>query len=177
MKFTFPIHNIEKRFQYGNGWRTERSLSMSTTVRMPVSVECVDNVCAEVESVYGRIAAKAYAYFLDSGCINGHDVDDWLRAEQELIFKPAVQLHRQNSHVIVNVDLPGINLGDLNIKVSSQQMLVISVPFDVRQIFCIVRFPEPVDPAGVEATFQDGELRIVAPFAAEVSVRSLGTVA
>jgi len=150
---------------------------MSTIERMPVSVECVDNVCADVQNVYAKIAAKAYAYFLDSGCINGHDIDDWLRAERELISKPAVRLHRENSHFIVNVDLPGIHPGDLNIKVSSQQMLVISVPFDGRQIFCIVRFPEPVDPAAVEATFHDGELRISAPVAPETAVRSLGTVA
>ncbi len=31
-----------------------------------------------------RIAARAYELFLERGRDDGHDVDDWLRAEREL---------------------------------------------------------------------------------------------
>lgn len=31
------------------------------------------------------IAARAFAIYCERGCEPGHDVEDWLRAEQELI--------------------------------------------------------------------------------------------
>jgi hypothetical protein len=32
-----------------------------------------------------RIRQRAYHYFLARGCKNGHDFDDWLAAEQEVL--------------------------------------------------------------------------------------------
>jgi hypothetical protein len=31
-----------------------------------------------------QIAERAYQLWLERGCENGHDVEDWLRAEEEL---------------------------------------------------------------------------------------------
>jgi HSP20 family molecular chaperone IbpA len=144
--------------------------------RIPIAVEHVASLCAEVQEVYSRIAAKAYEYFLEGGCINGHDVDDWLRAEHELLFKPTVRLRREPSDFVVEVDLPGVEPADLQIRVTLQRMLLISVPFEPRQIFRMVRFPEAIDTAGVQTGFYDGTLKVIAPIAAE-TIRSLGTVA
>jgi Protein of unknown function (DUF2934) len=144
--------------------------------RTRVAVEHVSSLCAEVQDVYARIAAKAYEYFLEGGCINGHDVDDWLRAEHELLFKPTVRIHRESSDFVVEVDLRGTEPANLQIRVTPQRMLLVSVPFESRQIFCIVRFPEPIDTAGVQAELYDGMLQVIAPIAAE-RIRSLATVA
>ena len=35
-----------------------------------------------VEEVKSRIAAKAYELYLQSGCRDGRDLDDWLEAER-----------------------------------------------------------------------------------------------
>jgi hypothetical protein len=32
-----------------------------------------------------QIALKAYWLFLERGCVHGHDLDDWLTAERELL--------------------------------------------------------------------------------------------
>lgn len=39
-----------------------------------------------------QIAARAYAIYLERGCQHGHDVDDWLQAEYELLQLPVEQL-------------------------------------------------------------------------------------
>jgi hypothetical protein len=149
---------------------------MSATERITISVQRVESLCAEVQSVYEKIAAKAYEYFVEGGCINGHDVDDWARAERELLLRPPVRLRRENSDFVIDVELPDAEPADLQIRVTPQRMLLISVPFEPRQIFRIVHFPEPIDSAGVHAEFCEGNLRVIAPIEAE-SVRSLGTVA
>jgi hypothetical protein len=35
-----------------------------------------------------RIAARAYRIYLERGCQPGHEIDDWLQAEYELIQLP-----------------------------------------------------------------------------------------
>jgi hypothetical protein len=35
------------------------------------------------------IALHAYWLFLDRGCVHGHDLDDWLMAERELLKSTA----------------------------------------------------------------------------------------
>src|SRR5262245_2017762 len=133
-------------------------LPMNTIERTPVRVEHVASLCAEVQNVYARISAKAYEYFLEGGCINGHDVDDWIRAERELLLMPPVRLRRENTDFVVDVDLPDTQPGDLQIRVTPHRMLLISVPFEPRQIFRIVRFPEPIDSSGVQAEFYEAQL-------------------
>jgi HSP20 family molecular chaperone IbpA len=137
---------------------------MSLVETTYVSIECVDHI-SDDRNLDGRIAAKAYEYFLERGCNNGRDLDDWLRAEQALVFRPAVQLRREDSDFVIRIDMPGLHSADLQIRVSPQHILVISEPFEGRQIFRVVPFPVAVVPAAVEAAFDDGMLRIVAPIA------------
>ena len=40
---------------------------------------------AVTELMHDAIAVRAYELFLERGCAHGNDLDDWLRAEQELI--------------------------------------------------------------------------------------------
>lgn len=39
-----------------------------------------------------QIAARAYQIFLERGRVSGHDMDDWLQAEYELIQLPVRKL-------------------------------------------------------------------------------------
>lgn len=37
---------------------------------------------------HGQIAARAYELYVERGRMNGHDLDDWLQAEYELMQLP-----------------------------------------------------------------------------------------
>lgn len=39
-----------------------------------------------------QIAARAYEIYLERGCQHGHDLDDWLQAEYELMQLPVREL-------------------------------------------------------------------------------------
>ena len=39
-----------------------------------------------------QIAARAYEIYLERGCQHGHDMDDWLQAEYELLQLPVETL-------------------------------------------------------------------------------------
>jgi hypothetical protein len=39
----------------------------------------------EIPELHNRVALRAYQFFEDRGRIHGHDLDDWFRAEQEIL--------------------------------------------------------------------------------------------
>jgi hypothetical protein len=46
----------------------------------------------ENRPTHDEIAARAYQIFLERGCQHGHDRDDWLQAEYELMQLPVRKL-------------------------------------------------------------------------------------
>lgn len=44
------------------------------------------------QPTHQEIAARAYQLFLERGRVGGHDVDDWLQAEYELMQLPVRKL-------------------------------------------------------------------------------------
>jgi len=140
---------------------------MIRTEGMPILLEPVANFSADVAHISDRIAAKAYEYFVERGCVHGHDVDDWVRAEQELVLKPAAEFHREDSALVVDIDLPDSDPAHLQVRLTSREMLVIAVTGDHRQIFRIIQLPERIDCAGAGARFFDNKLQVIAPVLSE----------
>lgn len=53
-------------------------------------------VAQNYESLQQEIARMAYSFWIDRGCMGGDPVDDWLRAEREVMSKLTVlSQHRQ----------------------------------------------------------------------------------
>ena len=46
--------------------------------------------------MHQEIAARAYQIYLERGCQPGHEVDDWLQAEYELMRLPVRKLAELN---------------------------------------------------------------------------------
>ena len=138
---------------------------MSTNKGTPILLDRVTTLAGDSDKLYERVTARTDECFLERGCVNGHDVDDWLRAVNELLLKPEVELRRQDRDFIVEMVLPETDPKDLQIRLTPREMLVISMPRDGRQIFRIVRFSEAVDCVAVHAGFAGNTLRIVAAIA------------
>ena len=57
----------------------------------PVGADTVNDAPRVSET---DIALRAFAYYCERGCQHGADVDDWLRAERELLGAPKAQKRR-----------------------------------------------------------------------------------
>ena len=44
------------------------------------------------ELTHSKIAERAYQIYLANGCHSGHDLDDWLQAQYELLQQPVREL-------------------------------------------------------------------------------------
>jgi hypothetical protein len=52
---------------------------------------------------YEQIAARAYQIYLERGCQHGHDLDDWLQAEYELLQLPVDKLAKMKAAPVKTV--------------------------------------------------------------------------
>ena len=147
---------------------------------MKIRFRTVDDIADDLEAMQRRVAIRAAEIFRERGGALGRAVDDWLKAEKETIWQPALEVHRKADGFVVEAALAGVNPSQLDVRVTPNELLLsadlhhghreqegepIVCEFAKGPLFRAYRFPEPVDPARVSAEFQNGLLRVTAPLA------------
>ena len=89
-----------------------------------VSIRKTKSILDEIEEINNRIMRRAYDIFASNGGIFGKDLDNWLAAERELLWKPAIELREKDNEFLVDIAVPGIDAKDLEIEVTADDVLV-----------------------------------------------------
>jgi HSP20 family protein len=142
-------------------------------------VKKTDSIFDEIQSMQDRIMKRAYEIF-DLNGNPGADLDNWLAAERELIWKPAVELSEKNNIFNVNVEMAGVDPKNVVIEVTPEELLVKAETREEKKeekdkvytselktgsLFRSIRFPKKVDTDKVKAEFKNGLLKITASIA------------
>jgi HSP20 family protein len=128
-----------------------------------------------VEEVYDAIARRAFEIFQGNGPAPGHELDDWLRAESELLHPMHLELTDSASNLTVRAEVPGFSAKELEINVEPRRLTVsgkretkeetkkgktIYSELCANEILRVVELPTEVDTSKVNATLKDGILNI-----------------
>jgi HSP20 family protein len=147
---------------------------------MRIPFRTVENVVDELEAVQRRIANRASGIFRERGGAFGRAVDDWLNAERETIWRPALEVQRTKDAFVVEAAIGGVDPAQLDVQATTNELLiqanlhhhakqqegeVILCEFAGGPLFRSYRFPEPIDPARATAEYHNGLLRVTAPVA------------
>ena len=147
---------------------------------MKIRFRTVDSVLDEIEAVQRRIAERALKLFRERGGAVGHAIEDWVKAERQTIWRPALEVVRTKGAFVVEAAVAGVDPKRLDVQVTPTQLLlradvhhsdreqegeVIVCEFVNGPLFRSYTFPEPVDPARVSAEYRNGLLRLTAPLA------------
>ena len=73
----------------------------------------IDSLFKEMAEWSNRIAKRAYEFFVNSGYTNGHDLDDWFKAEKELLKPVALELKDSKDEFVVTAEVPGVDVKTL----------------------------------------------------------------
>ena len=76
------------------------------------------SIFEELDRMQDRIMRRAYEIFSGNGGIFGKDIEDWLQAERELVWKPAIELEEKENEFMLQVAAPGIDPKDIDIEVT-----------------------------------------------------------
>lgn len=134
------------------------------------------SLLVEMDGVATAIRNRAFEHFLRRGSIFGSDVDDWLRAERELVWSPGAEMTEGDKDVTLRVHAPGFESGDIKITATPDSILIEAEASHKHEEsngkvhFCefarklIRRFdlPEAINVDKVAATLDKGVLQVVA---------------
>ena len=147
---------------------------------MNIRCRTVDSVLAEVEGVQRHIAQRAQEIFRARGGAIGEGIEDWIKAERETIWRPALEVRRTRDAFVVEAALAGIDPKQLDVQVTPTELVlgapvhhsdreqegeVVLCEFANGPLFRSYQFPDPVDPVRVSAEYRNGMLRVTAPLA------------
>jgi len=132
----------------------------------------------EIERMQDRIMRRAYDIFGSNGGILDKDIPNWLQAERELVWKPAIELAEKDDEFCLEVAVPGVDPKDIDIEVTPEDILVkadvhhehkekkvdvYACEFASGNLFRSIHLPKKIDPDKVKAEFKNGMLRLKAP--------------
>jgi HSP20 family protein len=147
---------------------------------MKIRFRTVDSVLDEIEAMQQRIAVRAQKIFQERGGTFAHAIEDWLKAERQTIWRPALEVRRTKDAFLIEAAVAGLDPKQFDVRVTPTELLlaadvhhsdrgqegeVVLCEFVNGPLFRSYEFPEPIDPAGVSAEYRNGLLRVRAPLA------------
>jgi len=136
---------------------------MNSRESMMIPIRIAENIVDEIEDMYDQITRRAYEIFLDRGGIGTLDLEDWLMAEQQWLFKPDVHLEETARLITVTICLGETGPLDVQVVVTPDAMLIQAVSrIATKKIFRTVEFPRRIDVTKAEARFANGWLVLTA---------------
>jgi hypothetical protein len=139
---------------------------MEILTSIPVSVHQGETIPSVLQSVNERISRRAHEIYIERGRVDGHSLEDWLDAENELIVKLVPSIRENGEDLTVEVSLPDIDLPHVAVHIASCQFLISSdIDEDGLQICQLIDLPCEVSMDGVDAEQIRNVIRITAALA------------
>jgi HSP20 family protein len=151
-------------------------------------IKKTESIFDEINKLHDRITKRAYELFDGNGHVLGKDVEDWLQAERELVWKPTIELEEKDNEIRLRIATPGIDPKDLDIEVTPEHILVKAetrhehkedkgqvhvCEFTSGNLFRSVHLPKKIDPDKVKAEFKNGVLVLNAKIAQDAQARKV----
>jgi HSP20 family protein len=144
----------------------------------PLRLRTMDEIFQDMRESLDSIARRAYEIFEANGRQFGRDLEDWLRAERELLLPVNVEIRESDDLFTLKAEVPGFEAKDLEISVEphcltlagkrewtkqEEKEKVLYSERRTKQLFRSVELPDEIIPEKVTATLKDGILELKLP--------------
>lgn len=148
---------------------------------VPVKQAEIENVFGRIQQTYDLIARRAFEIFDNNGRWFGRELEDWFRAESELLHPVHLEMTETDDGLAVRAEVPGFSTKELEINVEPRRLTItgkheakeeskkgktIYSERCAKEVLRIVGLPAEIDSSKVNATLKDGILMIEMPKAA-----------
>jgi HSP20 family protein len=152
-----------------------------------VSIRRTSSILEEMREMEDRIMRRAHDIFSGNG-IFGRDLENWLQAELELVWKPMVELCEKGDEFRLEAAVPGVDPKNIDIEVTPEDILLRAedahehkeekgtvhiCEFDSGKMFRSIHLPKRINPNRVKAEFKNGILYLTADIAEEARVKTV----
>jgi HSP20 family protein len=153
----------------------------ATAIQMaPVPARAIgqQDVFERFNQIYNSIACRAFEIFDNNGRSFGNELDDWFKAESELLHPVHVRMAESDDALTVEAEVPGFEAKDLKINLEPRR-LTISGKKETKEeqkkgkavyqeqcsneILRVIDLPAEVDASKAAATLKNGMLELQMP--------------
>ena len=128
-----------------------------------------------VQEINDLIARRAYELFASRGFTHGHHLEDWHRAESEILRPIPLEVKETETELAVRAEVPGFSEKDLEVRVEPRRLVIagkhqeasektkgkiVYTERHTSQIFRVLDLPASIDPSEVQATLSEGVLEV-----------------
>lgn len=151
-----------------------------------------DEFWSDVEKLMNQVRQRAYQLFECRSCADGHDVEDWLNAEMEILKPVPLEITEKDKVLHIRADVLGFKKEELKINLEPGVFTIRgehqketakkdknksrSEQRTIQQLFQRVTLPASVVPDKATATLKGGVLEVFAP-KAEAGEKKMGVKA
>ncbi len=146
-------------------------------VKEAISLEIVDfeSLADRILGISQQIARRAYEIFENDCRVFGHDVENWLRAERELLHPVHVSIVETSQSVDVIAEVPGFTESQLKVSVQPRHLIItgkreaggkqqkgriVHADECASEVFRMIQLPAEVNAAKMIARLKDGVLSL-----------------
>ncbi len=168
----------------------ETSAAVQRAEEKPVTITPVkfESLMNRINKVSQTIMQRAYEIFEGNGRRFGHQLDDWFKAEMELLHPVHVQIADQGENVEVRAEVPGFNEEEIEVSLEPRRLTItgqresnkeekkgkaVYSEFCSDQILRIVDLPASVDAEKATATLKNGVLQLTMPKAIKANTTKI----
>src|SRR6266566_8562290 len=154
----------------------------------PVAIRKISSILDEMNQTQDRIMRRAYDLFERNGRLFGRDLDHWLQAQRELLWKPAVELREADGEFVLEAAVSGLDPKDIDIDVTPEDIVLKTdiqheheekkgtvhiCEFQSAKMYRSIHLPKRFNPDKVKAEIKNGLLKLKAEIAEEVRAKKI----
>ena len=166
----FQSNEEDKTMQSQQGIQTTKQVAPVS----PIFVES-EKLFEQMKEFSRSVARRAYGYFEARGREFGHDLEDWFRAESELMRRVPVEVKEADGQITVRAEVPGFAADEIKVSVEPQRLFIsgksekateeegeqtLLSEFRSNQFCRELRLPAEVEPDKTTAVLKDGVLEL-----------------
>ncbi len=140
----------------------------------PIFVEA-EKLFEQMKEFSQFVARRAYEYFEARGREFGHDLEDWFRAESELMRRVPVEIKEAENQITVRAEVPGLTTDEIKVSVEPRRLVIsgksekaaeekkeqtLFSEFRSNQFCRELTMPAEVDPTKTTAVLKNGVLEL-----------------
>ena len=156
------------------------SVAVQRIEERPVTITPTEKVMERINKMSQAITQRAYEIFEGNGRKFGHDLEDWFKAEMDLLHPVHVTLVESGENLRLKAEVPGFSESEMEVSVEPRRLTItgeretettkqqnrgktVYSEFCSNQILRIVDLPASVDAEKTTATLKNGVLQLTMP--------------
>ena len=148
----------------------------AVTIFRPSEPVLAAALATHIDEIFENVRKRAFEKYLSRENDSGSELQDWLKAEQELLLTPAVDLSETKTGFELHADVAGFTADDVKVNVLPDSILIEAEKetkateqegqreeLSSRKLFSRVQLPSAVEVDKVTAKMDRGTLIVTAP--------------